>query len=426
MKTEIRYKRPEKIRAYKEQREFIDSQERFTIVEASTKAGKTVGCIVWLFEKALQKERKNGDNCWWVAPTFPVAKIAYRRMKRFIQPKRLFVENKTELTLTLINGVTIFFKGADNPDSLYGEDVVAAVLDEATRMKEDAWYAVFSTLTATNGKCKIIGNVKGSINWAYKLAREAETGNKPDWSYFKITAADAVRAGVLSQAVINEAERTLPNGVFLELYYGIPFINSSNRFCFSFSEDKHAKSCKHDPNEITYLAFDFNVNPISCVVIQWDGYKKMTVPEVIQLENSNIYRMSEVIAVKYPDAFFRVTGDASGKNKSALNPDNLNNFDIVKEKLHLGRNQMDILQTNARLEDSQTLVNGILEHFDISIDPDKAARLIFDMKFAEVDSAGKLKKSDRDKAEQQLDALDGFRYFCQRYLQKFIKTAGND
>ncbi len=186
-KVVITYQRPEKIRQYKKQCEFIDCKERFTIVEATTKAGKTVGCIVWLFEKSLQG--RDGDNYWWVAPTFPVAKIAFRRMCRYIQPKGVFIKNESELSITLVTGVRIFFKSADNPDGLYGEDVRAAVFDEATRAKQDSWFALFTTLTATNGECKIIGNVKGTNNWVYKLAREAETGNKKDWAYFKITAA---------------------------------------------------------------------------------------------------------------------------------------------------------------------------------------------------------------------------------------------
>ena len=40
---------------------------------------------------------------------------------------------------------------AITPDSLYGEDVYGAVIDEASRMKEDAWVAIQSTLTATRG-----------------------------------------------------------------------------------------------------------------------------------------------------------------------------------------------------------------------------------------------------------------------------------
>jgi len=418
----FKFNRPEIIDKYKKQSEFIDENKRFTIVEATTKAGKTVGCIVWLLEQAINPDTiKYGDVCWWVAPTFTIAKIAYRRMKRFISDKRTFIENKSELSLTFKNGVTIFFKGADNPDSLYGEDVIAAVLDEASRMKEDAWYAVFTTLTATNGNCKIIGNVKGTNNWFYKLAREAETGNKTDWAYFKITAADAVSAGVISQKVVDEAERTLPNGIFLELYYGIPFANSSDKFCYSFDENKHVKHCYWKNDEITYLSFDFNVNPITCMIIQ-DYDNTIRIPEVIQLENSNIYRLCDVIKIKYPNAYFIVTGDASGKNKSTLNPDNLNNFDVIKNSLNLSKGQMQYIASNPKLEDNQILVNAILEHHNIDIDPDKSQRLINDCKFVEITPDKKIKKGDRNKEEEQADALDCIRYYLNRYYYNFVRN----
>jgi hypothetical protein len=129
--------------------------------------------MAWLMEQAVLG--KPGHNFWWVAPIFAQAKIPFRRMKRGL-PQGVYVANEQEMTLTLANGAILAFKGADNPDSLYGEDVFAAVIDEATRCKEEAWHAIRSTLTATRGPIRIIGNVKGRKNWAYKLARKAEAG----------------------------------------------------------------------------------------------------------------------------------------------------------------------------------------------------------------------------------------------------------
>ena len=115
-----------------------------------------------------------GQNFWWIAPVYPQAKIAYRRLKRAVT-QRLYQSNEAELTITLRNGAVIGFKSAEKPDNLYGEDVYGAVLDEATRMREESWFAIRSTLTATQGKVRIIGNVKGRRNWAYRLARQAES-----------------------------------------------------------------------------------------------------------------------------------------------------------------------------------------------------------------------------------------------------------
>ena len=49
----------------------------------------------------------------------------------------------------LVNGAILRFGSADKPDSIYGEDSNAVVLDEASRCKIEAWEALYSTLTAT-------------------------------------------------------------------------------------------------------------------------------------------------------------------------------------------------------------------------------------------------------------------------------------
>lgn len=220
----IEYVRPH---LYAKQAAFLFTPARYSVVEASTKSGKTVGCLVWLFEQAALHGAP-GRNYWWVAPIRDVSKIAFRRMKRAI-PRELYTANESELTLTLANGAVLWFKGADHPDSLYGEDVYAAVIDEATRCKAEAWHAVRSTLTATRGPVRIIGNVKGRKNWAYQLARRAESG-EPDMAYFKLTAHDAVEGGVLDAAEVEDAKRALPADVFRELYLAEPSDDGGNPF----------------------------------------------------------------------------------------------------------------------------------------------------------------------------------------------------
>lgn len=214
---------------YEKQREAIFNPARYCVIEASTKAGKTHGCMVWLFEQALSG--KVGDHYWWVAPIIAQAKIAFRRFLRGIK-RGTFAINRTELTITLASGATIWFKGGDHPDSLYGDDVKAAVIDEGTRCKEEVFTAVRSTLTATRGRLRIIGNVKGRRNWAYHLARKAE-GGEPAWHYAKLTAWDAVEGGVLAREEIEDAERTLPERVFAELYLAEPADDGGNPFGLS-------------------------------------------------------------------------------------------------------------------------------------------------------------------------------------------------
>lgn len=201
---------------------------RISTIEASTKAGKTAACIAWLIEQAILHTPSRG-NVWWIAPVYGQAEIAYRRAKAGL-PRWMYRSNEQKLTITLApTGVTLWFKSGEKPDNLYGEDVYAAVIDEASRVREETWFAIRSTLTATRGPIRMIGNVKGSKNWFFKLARRAEAG-EIGYSYAKLTAYDAIAGGVLASDEIEGARRDLPEQVFRELYLAEPSDDGSNPF----------------------------------------------------------------------------------------------------------------------------------------------------------------------------------------------------
>jgi phage FluMu gp28-like protein len=168
-----------------------------------------------------------------VAPVYSQAEIAFNRMRSQVNDRDFFKANETKLKLTLPTGGIIQFKSAEKPDNLYGDDVYAAVFDEFTRAREEAWFALRSTLTATNGQCKFIGNVKGKKNWGYRLAQRAKQGEQ-NFEHFKITAYDAAREGLLSMEEIEQAKRDLPEGVFRELYLAEAAEDGSNPFGISY------------------------------------------------------------------------------------------------------------------------------------------------------------------------------------------------
>lgn len=231
MSREIQYTRPP---LYPYQLAILNSVARYTCTEAATKVGKTASHIVWLFEEALKC--KLNQSVWWVAPTFGQAKIAFDRMKVQISERSFFTANETNLLITLATGAKIHFKTGEKPDNLYGDDVYAIVIDEASRFREAAWFALRSTLTSTGGKCKFIGNVQGRKNWFYKLCLKAKAGDDPNYQYFKITAYDAANAGMLTKDgrpfidEVNAAKMDLPENVFKELYLAEASEDGSNPF----------------------------------------------------------------------------------------------------------------------------------------------------------------------------------------------------
>jgi hypothetical protein len=261
------------------QQEFVSCPARYTVVEAATKTGKTTACLIWLLDEALRvAEHHHQPQVWWLAPTLAQARMAYRRMKALLAARKLsFTATETRLTLTLSVAndpkqilALLCFRTAEEPDNLFGEDVWAAVVDEATRCREESWVALRTTLTATCGPVKIIGNVKGNQNWVRRLVQlaladapsarpalaaihgrrdtddlAAESDQGPplqtatdEYRYFNIRAEQAVQAGLIGSEELADARRTLPEDVYRELYECVPRQDGANPF-----GHEHLRAC---------------------------------------------------------------------------------------------------------------------------------------------------------------------------------------
>jgi len=239
--SEIIIERP-KLVSY--QKAILESKARYTVTTASTKIGKTFSHLWWLFEASCTPP-KQGANYWWVAPVYSQAEIAFNRLRRFCKHPDFNI-NLSKLTIQTSEDSIIHFKSAQDPDSLYGEDVYAAVFDEFTRAKEQSWHALRSTLTATKGPCKFIGNAKGRKNWGYKLSLKARSG-EPNYEYFKVTAYDAIREGILDAEEVEQAKRDLPKYAFDELYLAEELEDQANPFGISFIEKQVKPISKEQP-----------------------------------------------------------------------------------------------------------------------------------------------------------------------------------
>lgn len=312
---------------YKKQYDAIFNDCRYSVIEASTKSGKTFGCMEWLLDKAARS--REGDNLWWVAPIFPQAKIAYRRFKAWLRDpiqQKVVSVNESELTITLPHGAVLWFKGSDRPDALYGEDVVAAVIDEASRCREDSWHAIRSTLTATKGPVRIIGNVKGRQNWAYKIGEKAKHGDLAQYHYSRITAWDAIAAGILDEQEILDAKNVLPARIFRELYEAEPADESGNVYSsFGAQSIRPADEAseflskrtddRDEPGPDLLVGMDFNVSPMTAVVAVETGDQLFVVDEIVK-RNFTTQKMAAEIQQRYPHARqITVYPDPSGRSR---------------------------------------------------------------------------------------------------------------
>jgi hypothetical protein len=259
------------------QKAILNSPSRFTITEASTKVGKTYSHIIWLFGKSHESNVENGQNFWWVAPVYNQAKIAFNRLRRYLSESGLYRFNESNLIIYCPNGAEIHFKSAEKPDNLYGEDVYAAVFDEAPRARPESWYALRSTLSSTKAPCKLIGNFGGISNWVHKLKEKAQTDSA--YQYFKITCWDAVAEGILSKDEVEQAKRDLPEKIFKELYEA-EASESEGQLILNESISKIFSNV-HLTGGVKYITGDIaRLGNDKTVAFVWDGLKVIEIAEM--------------------------------------------------------------------------------------------------------------------------------------------------
>ena len=173
--------------------DFHERQERWAVIVAHRRCGKTVACINDLIYKALIEGKEDGRYAY-LAPYYAQAKsIAFDYLMRFSEPVRAN-HNVSELWIELINGARIRLFGADNPDALRGLYLDGVVLDEYADMKPSTWGAVLRPLLADRrGWAVFIGTPKGhnqfydvynnatkDESWYVKTLRASQTNLLPD------------------------------------------------------------------------------------------------------------------------------------------------------------------------------------------------------------------------------------------------------
>lgn len=414
------------------QKKIVDAKERFTITEASTKVGKTYSHIVWLIMLAI-REGKDGRNYWWIAPVYNQSEIAFNRLKRYLAPLgRLVKFNSQKMTITFWNKAVVWFKSADSPDSLYGEDVYGAVFDEFTRAKKEAYYALRSTITKTKAPIKFIGNKTHPEHWGTKLAEDAEKGVLgSDWKYFKIDAYQGADEGVLDREEIEKARRELPDDIFNSLYLVQWVLVNGNPYLRDFDKKTMVGQVVYNPRESVYLSFDFNKRN-SCLVAQRYGGKIYYIEEFYMLggHGEDLEALVKELATKYGRNQIFCTGDASGRGGSALTSGNASAWSLIDsyfKKHKAAWVNFDRVPTfNLGTDTSRMICNSLLRFYKINIVvSEDCTTLLNDIGRASVLSDGKLNKADCEKYNYG-HMLDCFRYDLTGYEYDTFRKLGYD
>ena len=234
--------------------DFHKRTQRWAIVVAHRRCGKTVACINDLIVKASLEGKKDGRYAY-VAPYYSQAKnIAWDYLMRFAEPV-LAKANQSELWVELINGSRIRLFGADNPDALRGLYLDGIVLDEYADMRPRIWGEIIRPLLADRiGWAVFIGTPKGH-NAFWDLYNNA---SKDDRWYVRTLRAS--QTGLLLDAELADAAKSMSQDQYLQefecdfesailgAYYG--------KEMRQLTDQGRITEVKHDPMFKVHTAWD--------------------------------------------------------------------------------------------------------------------------------------------------------------------------
>ena len=190
--------------------DFHDREQRWSVIVAHRRCGKTVLCINDLIYRALTDDKEDG-RYGYVSPFYSQSKtIAWDYLLKFSRPV-LAKANQSELWVELINGARIRLFGADNPDNLRGLYLDGVVLDEYADMKSSIFGAVIRPLLSDrNGYAVFIGTPKGH-NAFWDIYQNAI---KDDGWYVKTLRAS--QTGLLAHDELEDAKRMMSEDQYLQ------------------------------------------------------------------------------------------------------------------------------------------------------------------------------------------------------------------
>jgi len=205
---------PEVVIPYKPRRlqRFLHNQipkNRFNVIVAHRRSGKTVLCINHLIRAALTNPQPNPRYAF-IAPTFKQGKsTAWDYIKNYSRNIPYIKFNESELRCDFPNGSRITILGAENDQALRGIFLDGCVFDETQNISPVLFPEIIRpSLADRKGWCIFIGTPKGQ-NYFYKLHKQAL--EEEDWWTGTYKAS---QTKVLDDKELSAAQRVMSKDLY--------------------------------------------------------------------------------------------------------------------------------------------------------------------------------------------------------------------
>lgn len=357
----------------------------------------------------------------------------------------LFRFREAPLGIECVNGNKFIARGCDAPGNLKSiKDPTDCWYEEGNQLTLTDFITVATTLRSNKATVQqwfsFNPEAPGDFNefWLYKTffadQKDMYSNFESTWSistpkgYVSFTYTSTHTTYKDNRYVKDQRIAFLEHLAVLNPHYYTVFTDGrwgnekvDSPFAYCYNADIHKKSTTLNRRYETILSFDFNKDPITCGVYQ--HYENWIYGiESIKLDNSDIYKLCEYINEHYKGCMFLVTGDATGRNTTALVQDGINYYTVIKSKLNLSQGQIKVPSINPVVSENRMLVNAALHDAKIALDPLRCKHLHFDLTNVSVNEVGDIDKGDRKNPKKRADALDHFRYYLNTFHKHLLRT----
>jgi|694.fasta_scaffold23364_10 hypothetical protein len=197
----------------KKQQEIInactDDTTKYIVGCFGRQAGKSFTAQNLLLKWALED---NGSVGMWVSPVYSQAKKVFQELTDTIAGTGLTKSvNKSELTITFINGSVIYFRSGEREDTLRGYTLNYLIVDEAAYIKNDVWNTVLRPTVLVKGKKVLFISTPKGRNWFYDVAMRGSSDEYPTYKTFYATSFDTP---FITAEELEEAKLSLPESIY--------------------------------------------------------------------------------------------------------------------------------------------------------------------------------------------------------------------
>lgn len=189
------------------QMEVAKSSARYRVVAAGRRWGKTRLGAVLCIKAGLQ-----GKHAWWVAPSYPIARIGWRLLRDLgeqlggkVRESELMIE--WEQTRGWVQ-----VKSADDPNSLRGEGLDLVVEDEAGYQEERAWVEALRPALADRGGKALFISTPAGMNWFWEVWKRGQDED-PEWKSWQLPTSSNP---FIKPDEIESARKSLPERIFAQ------------------------------------------------------------------------------------------------------------------------------------------------------------------------------------------------------------------